>query len=230
MHMALDETASNRSCLGGEHEIAAGQAGARLLSAGPAGPASHRTPEPGSVLPQWQDPAAPWIVVHHRADDGARVRLGVRRLGFEVHWPRRIQRVPRRDDVIRPVFPGYLFAVAERASASWHAIRDKVPNVIGVVGVRERGAPVHPPRGWVRRLVLDAGGALDGVIAPDEDRELVGPQFESGEDVQLVGTAFGGMRAVYRADADRRVEVLLTVLGVERVVLVPRGAVVKVAK
>ncbi len=225
--MALDDTAADRASVAREHEIAAGQAGARLLSAGPAGPASHRPGQPGSVQPQWQDPAASWIVVHHRADDGARVRLGVRRLGFEVHWPRRIHRQPRRDDVIRPVFPGYLFALPERPSASWHLVKEKVANVVGVVGVREFGCPVHPPRGWVRRLILDAGGALDGVIAPDEDRELQGPVFEPGAEVGIVGTAFAGMRAIYRADADDRVEVLLHILGVVREVKLPRGAVAK---
>ena len=132
--------------------------------------------------------------------------------------------------MIRPVFPGYLFALAVSRAASWHVVKAKVPNVIGVVGVREGGAPVHPPRGFVRRLVLDAGGALDGVIAPEEDRELVGPTYEAGEDVQLVGTAFAGMRAVYRADADDRVQVLLQVLGVVREVTLPRGAVAKVSK
>lgn len=224
--MALDDMAEDRASVAREHEIAAGQAGARLLSAGSAGPASHRS-QPGSVLPQWQNPAASWIVIHHRADDGARVRLGVRRMGFEVHWPRRIHRQPRRDDIIRPVFPGYLFALPERPSASWHLVKEKVANVVGVVGVRETGAPVHPPRGFVRRLIIDAGGAIDGVIAPDEDRELLGPTFDEGEEVQLTGTAFAGLRAVYRAEADDRVEVLLQVLGVLRAVKVPRGVVAK---
>lgn len=230
MQMALDDTAPNRSWVAGEREIAAGQAGARLLSAGPAGPASHRSPQPGSVLPQWQDPAASWIVIQHRADDGARVRLGVRRLGFEVHWPRKVHRAPRRDDVIRPVFPGYLFALAERRSASWHAVRDTVANVVGIVGVRETGSPVHPPRGFVLRLVRDAGGALDGVVPPDEDRGLSAPTFEAGDEVEIVGTAFAGLRAIYQADADERVRVLLQVLGVTRPVMVPRDAVAKVGR
>lgn len=208
-----------------DHLIAAGEAGASRVSAGPYGPAPHEAPQAPSVRQPWQDPSAPWIVVHHRADDGARVRLGLRRLGFEVHWPRQVHRVPRRDDVLRPFFPGYMFALADLPGASWHQVKASVPNVIQVCGVPELGRPVHPPRGMVLRLIQDAGGALDGVIPAKEDRVA---RLRAGDPVRVLGGPFEGHAAVYQCErGEDRVVVLLQLLGVERPVPLPRAAVAK---
>jgi transcription antitermination factor NusG len=191
---------------------AAGLAGARHASAGPSGPAQAGA-KPLPVLPHWTDPAAPWICVEHRADAGARVRLDLRRLGFEVHWPREVVRVRGRDDVLRPFFPGYLFALPAATNASWHAVRERGQMGVFIVGTRETARPAHPPAGFVLGMIQQAGGALDGVIPAAEDAIAA---LRPGDPVTLRGGAFEGADAVFRADRGKRVRVLLTILGVER--------------
>ncbi|MGX9966080.1 transcription termination/antitermination protein NusG [Roseomonas sp. F4] len=177
-----------------------------------------------------RQPFRRWIVIHHRSDDGARVRIGVRREGFEVHWPREVFRQPRRDDRLRPFLPGYMFAYPVLGNASWHRVKAKVPNVIGIVGVRERGEPVSPPPGFVEALIDRCGGILTGAIPlPEEAAEAPlkgGVAFVPGAAVRIAEGPLAGLRALFQADrGPQRIMVLLTLLGVPRMVEVDREAV-----
>lgn len=216
----LDATKTNRVAMVMRSRNAAGEAGARHSSAGPDGPA--RTGAKAlPVLPHWTDPEARWLCIEHRADAGAHVRLDLRRLGFEVHWPRETVRVRGRDDVLRPFFPGYLFALAAATNASWHEVKGRVQHVVQILGMRELGRPAHPPPGFVLGMIERAGGAIDGVIPAKEDAiaaEIV--KLKRGDAVMLLDGPFEGMQAVFHADRGRRVEILLTILGVPRKVAV----------
>ncbi|MBU8540827.1 transcription termination/antitermination protein NusG [Falsiroseomonas tokyonensis] len=195
--------------------IAAGQAGATPPIAGPSSPARSERQQLPSLLPLTPN----WIVIHHRADDGARVRIGVRREGFEVHWPRIIDRRPRKDDVIRPFFPGYMFACAIEPHASWHALRSAVPNLIAVMGVPEFGRPVFAPPGFVEALITKAG-SIGGVIEPVEDTL---PAWRRGQPVQISGGYLDGFKGLYQHDkAGDRVVVLLEIMGRQASVTVDR--------
>jgi transcriptional antiterminator RfaH len=202
-------------------EGAAGQAGANSLTAGPSGFAQLQGGK--AALERKLFPAtSPWFCIHHRADDGARVRLGLRRQGWEIHWPRIIERRPRRDDVIRPFLPGYMFASCAGRALSWHKMLD-VPNLIDVVGVRSCGAPIPVPARLVQGLIDAVGGAMDGVQQPIED---VMPVWAPGQRLRVVEGAFAGAEALLVEDrADRRVTVLLTLLGAPREVDLARAAV-----
>ena len=216
---ALDEAARPGVAMQSGIVSAAGQAGADPATAGQTCPASTEAGQPPSVLQQFQR----WIVIHHRPDDGARVRIGVRREGFEVHWPREVHRVPRRDDVLRPFLPGYMFAYALNARASWHRIKAKVPNVVGIVGVREHGAPVYMPMGHVETLIERAGGLLTGAIPAPEDAALT---WDAGMPLRIVRGSLAGASALFQAErGSQRIMVLLTMLGVPRAVILERDAV-----
>lgn len=196
---------------------AAGQAGVEPPAAGAEAPANTA---PDAVV---KSMSATWLCIHHRPDDGARVRLGIRREGWEVHWPREVVRMPRKDDVLRPFFPGYMFARPLERHARWDSLRGAVPNVIGIVGVREHGQPVHPPRGFVEMLIDRAGGAIDGVIPAPEDERA--DKLRPGAKLRLRHGAWDGVEAVLEVDRGVRVDVLLTLLGVRRVVSVDRASV-----
>lgn len=194
---------------------AAGGAGAGHSIAGPSGPARTEGEAP-TVLPHWADPAAPWICIEHRADSGAQVRLDLRRIGFEVHWPREVVRIRGRDDVLRPFFPGYLFALAMQARASWHVLKERGQFSIHVVGLRELGRPARPPAGFVAALIERAGGAIDGVIPAKEDEIAT---LEPGEAVKISGWGRDDWNGVFLAERGKRVEVMLSLFGRDSVVL-----------
>jgi transcriptional antiterminator RfaH len=164
----------------------------------------------GPVPPQWS-PALPncWLTVHHRADSGAQVRLALRRLGIEVHWPRLVVRRPRQDDVLRPLFPGYCFAAMDPTRQSWSHL--KVDKVLGLVGVREYGRPTALRNGEVEALISMAGDAIDGVIGPTQDAR---PIFRQGDRLRVVAGPFAGLLATFKGDRPQdRVAVLMEVLG-----------------
>lgn len=183
-------------------------------------------PEAGSVLPLWRDPVAPWLIIHHRPMEGARARIGLRRLGFDVHWPREVVRTRWHDDVLKPYLPGYMFALMERGRASWSDLPMKVPQVLSVVGVREFGKPAHPPRGFVRGLIARCGDAIDGIIPAREDVEVerIARCYQQGDVVRISAGPMEGLEAVVSADRGDRVVVMLRLLGIERPVALPKGA------
>jgi hypothetical protein len=201
---------------------AAGEAGARHSSAAPAG-AARTGAKALPVLPHWTDPAAPWLCVEHRADSGAHVRLDLRRLGYEVHWPRETVRIRGRDDVLRPYFPGYLFALPAAINCSWHAVKERAQHVVQILGLREHGRPAHPPAGFVLGLIDLAGGAIDGVIPAPEDAIAA---LRPGDPVKVRG-AYDGVDLVFHAERGKRIELMLTILGVPRVVSVSADRVVR---
>jgi len=168
------------------------------------------------VLPHWAEPDASWICIEHRADSGARVRLDLRRNGFEVHWPREVVRIRGRDDVLRPFFPGYLFALAASPRASWHQLKERGQFGLFVVGVRELGRPARPPAGFVLSLIRRAGGAIDGVIPAKEDEIAT---LEKDDPVLISGWGRDDWAGVFVADRGKRVEVMMTLFGLSKPVM-----------
>jgi len=219
MHSVLDTAPLALVTKPREIAVAAGKAGAQALVSG----ATTNAPEhqdDASGASTANSCRASWICIQHRADDGARVRIGLRRKGFLVHWPRVVSRRPRRDDVLRPLFPGYLFARPD--ACPWQAALE-VKSVIRVLGVRESGAPRTVPDSYVDELIEMAGG-IDGVIPARED---VVAAWRPGVTVlRITSGPWQGLSGLLWSERGReRVEVLLRVLGMERPVSVPRSMV-----
>lgn len=169
---------------------------------------------------------ATWYVVVHRANDGPRVRHRIRSLelpdgaAFDVHWPRFIERRPKKDDVIRPLYPGYLFARVP-TRASWGAIVRDVPNVFRLLS-DDRGQPIPVPDALVQRHIDRAGGAMDGLI--DETPESVA-RYRAKQPLGVVSGPFEGWGGVCHLDDGERVKMFLEMLGGPRLVTLPRDAV-----
>jgi len=165
---------------------------------------------------------ASWVCVQHRADCGSRVRTYLWRNGIVVHWPRFVERIARRDDVLRPLFPGYMFA--KPGNISWQHILD-VPNVIRVLGVKETGEPYWVPDAYVDNLIEMAGG-IDSSIPPLED--VVSSWRPGKTTVRITDGPWRGLSGLLWEDRGKdRVKVLLCVLGAARPVSVPRSSVVE---
>lgn len=174
-----------------------------------------------------------WLVVVHRANDGPRVRHRIRALELpgaapgascEVHWPRFIERLPKRDDVIRPLYPGYMF-VRPPEGAAWGAIVREVPNVFRVLA-DDRGKPVSVPDALVQRHIDRAGGAMDGLI--DETPESIA-RYRAKQKLAVVSGPLAGWEGICTLDDGARVKLFLDMLGGPRPVTLPRDAVVPAA-
>jgi transcription antitermination factor NusG len=160
------------------------------------------------------DPAyATWYCVQHRADDGARVRLAIRRIGYEVHWPRFVERLPRKDDRIRPLFPGYLFAA--QANVAITGAITEVENVIGLLGAQKGRKPMVVPTSNIMALIDRAGGAIAGVIDETEDAR---PLVQIGQAVTIKAGAHLGLTGICKRIDGDRIAVLMTWFGGEHVV------------
>jgi transcriptional antiterminator RfaH len=132
--------------------------------------------------------------------------------GFEIYSPRiRVARVPR-EDITRPLFPGYAFVLIV---LQWHAARWS-PGVV--------------------RIVLDGmvpAKVPDRVIAELRERERGGvvqlpeaPGLRDGDRVRVTRGPFTGLSGLYSGQSSRqRIEILLTLLGGQQRVTLPRGSI-----
>lgn len=171
-----------------------------------------------------------WYCIQHEKYQGARARLNIRRAGFgpdDVHWPRAIIRDPRKDDVLEPLFPGYLFVRFDVRRAGWGKIRH-AGNVLAILGVREIGSPIAIPHGEVERLIDLAQGAIGGAIDKTGDQleeERLASILVSGTKLTFLDEALFANPVMLRADRGReRVEVMMTWFGEERIVSARRDA------
>lgn len=165
----LDDTSHNLSQLRPTETIRRGTASQVSLSAALLAPAALDEAPPPPV----RELSLRWHVVRHKPFEGARARNAIRRLGFECHWPRVISRRPRHDDVIEPLFQGYLFAQFDACRGGWSRI-NRLDEVVAIIGLRELGRPLALPRGEVEALIARAG-AIDCAI--DTTGDMAEPPF-----------------------------------------------------
>jgi transcriptional antiterminator RfaH len=138
-----------------------------------------------------------WTIVQTASAWEKAVLKGLQCRGFETYLPVTSVRDRKRDPIIVPLFPCYLF-----------------------VWVVDRWTPIASTLGVVR--VLRDGDTparlSDRVIDELRAREVNGivrlPPLRSGQSVRLVRGAFRGQSAIYQGMSGRdRVRVLLTALG-----------------
>ncbi len=125
------------------------------------------------------------------------------RQNFEAYCPRELKRVRharRVQDVLRPLFPGYVFAQVESELTAWRPIVSTY-GVRALVRVGDRPAFVD-------------GSFIDGLRAREVDGVIAKPAtpYELGQEVRLSGGPFDGVigRIIEMNDKDRLV--LLTSL------------------
>jgi transcription antitermination factor NusG len=159
----------------------------------------------------------------------------LRRAGFGVYRPTERVLMPRgarraasaggRAVIVveQALFPGYLFVgragVESRATAMDFGLAESLPGARGWLRVDSR--PVHLERALVAALWRDeAAGAFDRVSALRSRRRAT--RLKPGQAVDIVDGPLAPGRAVVHIHAAReRVKVVVTMMGVERVVDVP---------
>lgn len=155
-----------------------------------------------------------WYVVRCKPRQEIIARSHLDRQGYRTLLPY-VSRVlgQRRLEVM---FPGYLFIEHSDVEQSLAPVR----STRGCIGLVRFGPwPAEVPETLISEL-----SKHDGAEAPLLIDDLA--CLKSGDEVQMSGEAFGGMKAIFLgADAQQRVTVLLEILGQRREIRVPRTAV-----
>lgn len=216
----LDDTQGHLAMLRPTETIRRGTASHVIPSAPVSGPAALGE---ASALPV-RKLSDRWYVVRHKPFEGFRARTAIRRLGYDVHWPRVVVRQPRRNDEIQPLFPGYLFARFHVARGGWGLIH-RAAGVVGILGVEAGRSPLPVPVGEVERLISRAHGMQALIDETGDDDAAVLPLSE-GTEVMILDPMLMGQRGLLRSDkGGDRVKVLLNLLGADRVVEIERSKV-----
>jgi transcriptional antiterminator RfaH len=160
-----------------------------------------------------------WYVVHTQAQGEVRADLNLRRQGFVTYLPRylRVRRHARRAEMVaRPLFPRYLFVAMDVVRDRWRTVQSTfgVSNLV-VVG----DDPVPLP-----------AGVLEEIRAREGEQGFVqlglSAGLKPGSPVRLLDSVFAEYRGILdRLADDRRVAVLLELLGREVRVFVPATSV-----
>lgn len=146
-----------------------------------------------------------WYLAQLKPNSLAVARRNLERQGFPVFVPQRLEtrRVGGRFRAAPcPLFPGYVFVALDPHVPGWRAIN----STLGVARLVTFGSrPAAVPRGLVEQLALSCDEG--DVLLPQE-------ALAPGDTVRLTGGPFAGLLAeVERTQADRRVWVLLEVMG-----------------
>lgn len=160
-----------------------------------------------------------WYVVNTSPHGEARAELNLRRQGFVAYLPRylRKRRHARRENVVaKPLFPRYLFVALDLSKDRWRAVQ----STFGVSQLVSAGeVPLAIPEAVIDEIRARESG--DGFI------QLGLPAgIGLGSSVRLIDGIFADYEGVIdRLAGDRRVAVLLQLLGREVRVFVPAASI-----
>ena len=160
-----------------------------------------------------------WYLAQLKPNSLAIARRNLERQGFTLFVPQRMEtrRVGARFRTAPfPLFPGYVFIALDPAQSRWRAVN----STVGVTKlVSFGGQPAAVPRGLVEEIALACDA--DDVLLPET-------ALAPGDTVRLTGGPFTGLIAeVERCDPDRRIWVLIELMGQQTRIQVGRDAVTR---
>ena len=145
-----------------------------------------------------------WICVRTQPQRETFAQGHLARTGLEIYCPRHrrwVSHARRRELVMRPLFPNYLFAGSDRGLEALGHVR-RTPGVASLAARDLAGAVV--PDAVIACLRARESGS--GFV------EL--KQFRPGEAVKITGGPFQGVEAIFQEKRDdRRSSILLSLLG-----------------
>ena len=160
-----------------------------------------------------------WYAVQTQPNGEARADVNLRRQGFATYLPRylRERRHARRTEVVaRPLFPRYLFVNFDVGRDRWRSVQSTF-GVSGLVLFGGKPAPVE--HDVISEIRAREGG--DGFV-----KLGLPPGLMPGSAIRLVDGLFADCQGVLERIADdRRVAVLLSLLGRKVRVFVPAASV-----
>jgi transcription antitermination factor NusG len=164
---------------------------------------------------------APWYLALCRPNQSHIAFRNLVGAGFDAFMPRHRASWRWRGKQVdgwRPVFGGYLFFSTDPANPRWHEMAS-MPGIGSLVKIGQN-RPVPVPSAVVTGLMLRCDA--DGCLIPDADLRI-------GEAVRLTCGPFAGfVGTVEQIDADRRVHMLLDILGRGTTLTAPHFSVERV--
>jgi transcriptional antiterminator RfaH len=162
---------------------------------------------------------AEWHLVHTQPNNEARADVNLRRQGFTTYLPcyQRQRRHARRSDVVvRPLFPRYLFVRFDLGRDQWRSVQSTFGvSALVFAGEKPAALPNHVVD-EIRAREDGSGFVVLGLPAG----------LKPGSAVRLVDGLFADYQGVLERIADeRRVSVLLSLLGRQVRVFVPAASV-----
>lgn len=171
-----------------------------------------------SVETRTRDYGRNWYVLELQKDKAGIAEANLKAQGFRTFIPQMRASVRQFGKVVKrlqPMFPGYCFVYCSLADGRWRSINS-------TRGVKRFAGPPGVMPAAVRPSIVDTllDRCPDGVFDPSAG------DLHVGQEVRLEDCAFAGAIArVHELDAASRVKVLITLLGTDRIVSVPRTAV-----
>lgn len=163
-----------------------------------------------------------WFVVQTQPNAEAKANRHLLNQGYATYLPvylRRVSHARRAEILRRPLFPGYLFVRLDPDMNRWRSIN-------GTVGVRRILSEGDRPR-----CVSDA--IIGEIVARQDENGVIkvkAQSFVQGQTVRLAGGPFAEVSGLFEeARDDRRVVLLLSMLGREVRVVTPVEEVVAAA-
>lgn len=160
-----------------------------------------------------------WLVVRTQPCAEEKARSHLINQGFAPYLPRyrrKVVHARRTTIVLRPLFPAYLFARFDPARTRWRSIN-------GTVGVRYVLTDGERPRCVPERVIQE-------IVAREDETGAITlpmPSLVRGQEVRMVEGPMTDLHGIFEeVHDDRRVLLLLTLLGRKVRVWVPAGAVV----
>jgi transcriptional antiterminator RfaH len=172
-------------------------------------------PEFGTSVSSGSRGGARWYCAWTHPQEEHRAALELGKQGFGIYLPLHLDRQTRRVEVM---FRRYLFVRFDAAADPWGAIRS-TPGVVGLI-CHTIGHPTPLPPGIVEGLVSHTSdrGVVDD---PGDARAAIAP----GSQARLLDGPLADLSGICQWSDDKRVRLLLSLLGREVVVTVSRTAV-----
>ena len=147
-----------------------------------------------------------WFVAQLKPNGFAKAKFNLERQGFKTFMPlveRTVNHARTKKQVMRALFPGYIFLTFDRENTQWR----KINNTFGVSNLIMEYAnlPARVPASLMDALLSSC----------DESGHILPPEtFQVGDMVRMVGGAFQGTLAeVQHASDGERVRILLKIMG-----------------
>ncbi len=147
---------------------------------------------------------ATWGVVRTHAHKERLAQTHLQRQGFRTYCPqlrRRVRHARRTQDVLRPMFPGYLFVRLDLERTRWRPI-------LSTIGV-------HSMILCGDRPALLPNGLVESLQKRERDGAVVAPEapYQAGQTVRFAGGPFDGVIAtILSVGANDRLTVLMELL------------------
>jgi len=175
-------------------------------------------------LPCGSRPGVPWFCIQTHPSAELEAEWHLRNQGFAAYCPQFLTTRANRQKRIVPLFPSYLFAQVTEACPSWGPMRSTrgVSTVIVQPGTLRPAEVPHQVMISLWRQCQPNGVIYPQANATAHDVPLV------GRSVTITAGPFASFTGVCSHDARGRVSILLSVLGREAPVSVPRSDVRRV--